>query len=240
MISRGHPGDPEGPAGRHEHESGGDSPGPPGGSGAPSGSGAAGGSGGRSGSGGSGGRGGPGGPGVPGGPGGAPVEAALERALSAARRGDEQAFRTVYRDVQPKLLRYLQSLVGADADDVSSDAWLQISRDLHTFQGDYDRFRGWASIIARNRAIDHIRRAARRPSDPTPVEDLLEVIGQHDTERDALDRVSADRAVALIATLPRDQAEAVLLRVVIGLEAKEVARVLGKRPGAVRDRKSVV
>ena len=38
----------------------------------------------------------------------------------------------------------------------------------------------------------------------------------------------------LIATLPRDQAEAVILRAVIGLDAKAAAHVLGKRPGAVR------
>ncbi|MFE1783577.1 sigma factor-like helix-turn-helix DNA-binding protein, partial [Streptomyces sp. NPDC059506] len=40
--------------------------------------------------------------------------------------------------------------------------------------------------------------------------------------------------VALIAELPRDQAEAVLLRVVVGLDATSTARVLGKRSGAVR------
>ena len=38
----------------------------------------------------------------------------------------------------------------------------------------------------------------------------------------------------MIAALPRDQAEAVLLRVVIGLDAESAAQVLGKRAGAVR------
>jgi RNA polymerase sigma-70 factor (ECF subfamily) len=41
-------------------------------------------------------------------------------------------------------------------------------------------------------------------------------------------------ALELIASLPQDQAEAVLLRAVVGLDAKAAARVLGKRPGAVR------
>jgi RNA polymerase sigma-70 factor, ECF subfamily len=49
-----------------------------------------------------------------------------------------------------------------------------------------------------------------------------------------VDAVATDAALALIARLPRDQAEAVLLRVVVGLDAKAAARVLGKRPGAVR------
>ena len=45
---------------------------------------------------------------------------------------------------------------------------------------------------------------------------------------------STRRAVALIRTLPPDQAEVVMLRVVAGLEPAEVARIIGKSPGAVR------
>jgi RNA polymerase sigma-70 factor, ECF subfamily len=41
-------------------------------------------------------------------------------------------------------------------------------------------------------------------------------------------------ALALISQLPRDQAEVVLLRVVMGLDTAAAARILGKRPGAVR------
>ena len=41
---------------------------------------------------------------------------------------DEDAFRVLYRTVQPGLLRYLRVLVGDDAEDVASEAWLQIAR----------------------------------------------------------------------------------------------------------------
>ena len=40
--------------------------------------------------------------------------------------------------------------------------------------------------------------------------------------------------MALIATLPPDQAEVIMVRVVAGLDVAEVARMLGKRPGTVR------
>ncbi|HLK75737.1 MAG TPA: sigma-70 region 4 domain-containing protein, partial [Streptosporangiaceae bacterium] len=50
----------------------------------------------------------------------------------------------------------------------------------------------------------------------------------------AIDALATDAALALIATLPPDQAEAVLLRAVLGLDARTAAQVLGKRPGAVR------
>jgi len=161
-------------------------------------------------------------------------DAALDEALAAARKGDDDAFRALYRDVQPKLLRYLQVLVGADAEDVASDAWLQIARDLGSFSGNVDGFRGWATTIARNRAMDHLRHQQRRPIVQGTVEDVAEPAGREDTEQAAMDSVATDVALALISRLPRDQAEAVLLRVVVGLDAKAAARVLGKRPGAVR------
>lgn len=46
--------------------------------------------------------------------------------------------------------------------------------------------------------------------------------------------MSTAAALALIGQLPQDQAEAVLLRIVMGLDAAAAGRVLGKRAGAVR------
>lgn len=162
------------------------------------------------------------------------AEGLLEEALRCARAGDGDAFRIVYRELQPKLVRYLSVLVGADADDVTSETWLQIARDLATFQGDWDAFRGWAATIARHRAMDHLRSMRRRPSVPMPVDLLTELADAQDTATQAVDGVSTEAALALIATLPRDQAEAVLLRAVVGLDAKAAGQVLGKRAGAVR------
>jgi DNA-directed RNA polymerase specialized sigma24 family protein len=53
-------------------------------------------------------------------------------------------------------------------------------------------------------------------------------------ERAAHEGISTEQVLALIGALPRDQAEAVLLRVVVGLDGPAAARVLGKWPGAVR------
>lgn len=165
----------------------------------------------------------------------ASAEAAdLSPAVERAQRGDEDAFRLLYRAVQPRLLRYLRALVGDDAEDVASEAWLQIVRDLGSFRGDFDAFRAWTATIARHRGMDHLRHQQRRPTAAAPVELLTDLPGGLDTAIDALDLVSTDAAIALIARLPRDQAEAVLLRVVMGLDAKTAARVVGKRAGAVR------
>lgn len=158
----------------------------------------------------------------------------LDAVLRAALAGDEHAFRVVFRDLHPRLIRYLRALVGPDAEDVAAEAWSQIARDHRSFRGDYDRFRGWASAIARNRAIDLLRRKGRRPEELTPVEEMIDLAGHDRQAQEALDRIVTGDALALITKLPRPMAEAVLLRVVMGMNAKEAGRVLGKSPGAVR------
>ncbi|WP_031083681.1 RNA polymerase sigma factor [Streptomyces sp. NRRL WC-3549] len=162
-------------------------------------------------------------------------DAELTAAVLAAQDGDEDAFRTVYRAVHPRLLGYIRTLVGEpDAEDVASESWLQIARDLGRFSGDADRFRGWAARIARNRSLDHIRMRGRRPAIGGDESELTARPAESDTADEALEALATGRTLDLIAQLPRDQAEAVVLRVVVGLDAKSAARTLGKRPGAVR------
>ena len=161
-------------------------------------------------------------------------ESRLEASLIAARAGNPIAFEAVYRALAPRLARYARGLVGQDAEDVAAEAWLQIVRDLSRFEGDWDAFRGWAARILRNRAIDHLRAQSRRPAGAQALEAVLDLPGPDNTEVAAEEALSTTGAIELIASLPPDQAEAVLLRAVVGLDAKSAGAVLGKRPGAVR------
>lgn len=158
----------------------------------------------------------------------------LGDAVGRAQQGDEAAFALVYRRVQPGLLGYVRGLVGEDAEDVASEAWLEIARDLGRFRGDGAGFRGWTATIARHRALDHLRKQKRRPRPVLLEQDVLQLPGGHDTAARALETLSTEAALKMIGALPREQAEAVLLRVVVGLDGPATARVLGKRPGAVR------
>ncbi|WP_028807862.1 RNA polymerase sigma factor [Streptomyces canus] len=158
----------------------------------------------------------------------------LGAAVASAQEGDETAFAVAYRLVQPGLLGYLRGLVGEDAEDVASDAWLEIARDLGRFRGDGAGFRGWTATIARHRALDHLRRQKVRPRSSALEQDMLDLPGPYSTHDQALESLSTEYALELVRGLPRDQAEAVLLRVVVGLDGPAAARVLGKRPGAVR------
>src|SRR5258708_3008619 len=103
-------------------------------------------------------------------------------------------------------------LAAAAAGDIAPEAWRPAARALHASHGACDGFRGWAATIARPRALDPLRRRSRRPPPiPVPAEDLAGLAAADDTAARALDAVATRAAIALIATLPPDQAEAVLL-----------------------------
>lgn len=156
----------------------------------------------------------------------------LLRALRAAQGGDERGFAMVWRALQPAVLRYLWVVVGEAAEDVASETWLQAARDLDRFSGDVAAFRGWLFRIARHRGIDERRRAGRRREDAVDTPDAG--LSARDAAAEVIESSGTRWALSLIASLPSDQAEAVMLRVVAGLDVAATAAVLGKRSGAVR------
>jgi RNA polymerase sigma-70 factor, ECF subfamily len=160
--------------------------------------------------------------------------AAFGETLADAQAGDQDAFAAIFRDVQPPLLRYLQVIAADAADDIAGDTWLQVIAGLARFRGDERAFRAWVFTIARHRAIDIGRSLARRKT-------LLLRLGETDGRQVtpdaadvALEQLSTRAVLAAIGSLPADQAEIIMLRVVAGLDAPSVAALVGKTPGAVR------
>jgi RNA polymerase sigma-70 factor (ECF subfamily) len=66
------------------------------------------------------------------------------------------------------------------------------------------------------------------------VEELPDWAAPDDVDATVAAILSTTDAIALIRSLPTEQAEAVLLRAVMGLDAKAAGRVLGRSAGAVR------
>jgi RNA polymerase sigma-70 factor (ECF subfamily) len=157
----------------------------------------------------------------------------VDDAVARARSGDESGFRELWRSLQPPLLRYLRVLQCEDPDDVASETWLQVVRDLHKFTGGAEDFRRWLFTVGRHRAIDAARSRNRRPSGAA-ADGLVNVPDATMVEDQVLDGLAIRKAVALVSGLPRDQAEAVALRVLAGLDTTAVAGILGKSSGAVR------
>ncbi|MBI3648955.1 MAG: RNA polymerase sigma factor [Actinobacteria bacterium] len=158
----------------------------------------------------------------------------FEAILAAARTGAEWALVELYRDLHPRVLRYLRTMEPSEAEDLASEAWIDVAAGLGRFEGDERAFRSWGFTIARRRLVDLRRQRGRRNTVPLPREAIVERAGTGNVEEEAMTELGTEEALARIATLPPDQAEVVLLRVLAGLDSGEVARILGKRPGAVR------
>jgi RNA polymerase sigma-70 factor (ECF subfamily) len=158
----------------------------------------------------------------------------FDAVLRAAQRGDERAVAVLYRDVRPGLARYLESREPRAAQDLEGEVWLAVAQGLARFSGGEEPFRAWVFSIARRRLADFRRTAVRRATFAAPMEEVDRPT-HRGPEAIVLEGLSSRAAVDFVeATLPPDQAEVVLLRVLGGLSVNEVAETLGKRPGTVR------
>jgi RNA polymerase sigma-70 factor, ECF subfamily len=163
------------------------------------------------------------------------IGAEFDSVLTAAQAGGEWAFAALYRDLNPRLLRYFGAQAASMAEDLAAETWLAVARGMVSFNGNEDEFRGWLFTIARRRLIQHWRSAGRRPSSPVDPETLLQRPAADNPEATGLSSLSAQEAAAVIvASLPPDQADVVLLRLVAGLDVDRVAKILGKQNGTVR------
>lgn len=166
---------------------------------------------------------------------GRPVtEAAFAATLAAARAGDEEAFARLFREAQPPLLRYLRVLAPEAADDIASETWLRVIARLRAFRGGEDSFRAWLFTIARHKVIDWSRVQGRYRTEPLAEGEFPSRLAAPDAADVALERMSTEATLDMISALPAEQAEIIMLRVVAGLDARHVSRIVGKSPGAVR------
>jgi len=154
--------------------------------------------------------------------------------IQAARDSDDAAWGEIYMEFSAALFGYLRSRAYPEAEDLLGETFYQAVRDVGRFEGSESDFRAWLFTIARHRLIDQRRRSGRRPEQPVPVEDLVGTADSGDVEDEALARLSTDHALRLVATLSDDQQDVVMLRLMADLSIDEVARVLGKSPGAVK------
>jgi RNA polymerase sigma factor (sigma-70 family) len=154
--------------------------------------------------------------------------------LEAARDGSDEAWATIYRWLAPSVLGYLRANGGPEPEDVLSEVFLQVARDVGGFEGDERRFRAWVFTITHHRLIDARRRVARRPVDLMPDPPEPETLVLDDSAERALARVGAEEVRRVLGKLSPDQRAVLLLRVVGELTVDEVARAVGKQPGAVK------
>jgi RNA polymerase sigma factor (sigma-70 family) len=156
----------------------------------------------------------------------------FEGVLAAARAGEEWAWRAIYQDLAPAVLGYLRASGEAEPEDLMGEVFVQLVRDLATFDGGEQQFRAWVFTVAHHRLLDERRRRRRRPVQPAEAVGEQEIGG--DAEEDALARLGETQVRSALSRLSRDQRNVLLLRLLGDLTVHQVARALGKTPGAVK------
>jgi RNA polymerase sigma-70 factor (ECF subfamily) len=155
--------------------------------------------------------------------------------LEGARGGDEGAWAEIYGELAPGVLGYLRGSRAPDPEDTMSEAFLQVARDLHRFDGDWPHFRSWVFTVAHHRLLDAKRHTSRRPVDPVAEPPEPHRPGDGDDAADeALARIGEEEVERVLAKLSRDQRAVLLLRIVGDLSLDQVAEALGKRTGAIK------
>ncbi len=159
----------------------------------------------------------------------------FEATMAAAGRGEEWAITVLYRDVNPQLVAFLRARARDDAEDLASEVWLTLARQMPSFRGDERRWLGFVFLVARRRLNDHWKQRARRRTSPVDADQLADRPALVDVEAAGLARVTTEEAADFVLRiLPRDQADVILLRVMAGLDVGEVAVAIGKRANHVR------
>lgn len=167
-----------------------------------------------------------------------------QRLLADARAGDVEAFAQLFEACRPMIHRIACRLVGPDdGDDVVMETYLKAWRGLARFRGG-SAVSTWLCRIARNCALDHWRRRARRegrtlsaddPQAPAAVSAVPDRRdrgpGQQVEARDL--EAAIDRALAQLSSAQRT---AFLLHEVDGLKYREVAAATGVSTGTVMSR----
>ena len=141
----------------------------------------------------------------------------------SAQRGDREAFAVLYEQMAPVVHGLLLARVRTfDVADLHQDVFALALQRLPSLQ-EPAAFPGWLCSIARNTAVDHLRRRSPDPVEPARTPYAL-----------APHVADARRVLAAIRSLPEAYREPLVLRLVEGLTGPEIAAKTGLTPGSVR------
>lgn len=167
----------------------------------------------------------------------------LDQAVDRARHGDELAFAAIYKAWQPGLYRFVYAREPNVAEDICSEIWVSMAKVLPRFEGGSRELRAWIFSVARRQVAGHRRRSLRRVMVPlfsgSNTDGVPDVSGWSGGLADTEFLVEAEITAAELArkiarVLPEAQADALLLKVLGGLDASEIASVMGKKEATVR------
>ena len=153
-------------------------------------------------------------------------DAAVSRAVIAAKSGDMGAVRFLYVRYKDNVYGYVLSIVreSHEAEDVTQQVFMKLMSSIHRYEPRTVPFMAWMFRVARNVAIDHLRQRRCISCD-----EVFE-------KSRASDDSGQDRRWGLesaLRALPKDQRDVVVLRHLVGLTPLEIAKRMGRTESSI-------
>ena len=157
----------------------------------------------------------------------------FESVLASARTGSARAQERIFTALAPVVQGYLRLQGASEPEDLTSEVFLAVLRNLRSFEGDEPGFRSWVFTIAHRRLLDERRRAVRRPA-AAPLDEAPEQPARDDVERTVVEALGAEQVRRLCERLSDDQRDVLLMRLLGRLTVDEIAALMDRTPGSVK------
>jgi RNA polymerase sigma-70 factor (ECF subfamily) len=167
------------------------------------------------------------------------MEIDLDTLLRQTARGDQTAFKALYDQVSPRVLAFLLQMLGDRhfAEDALQDAMVQVWHNASTFDPGRARASTWIVGIARNRALDQLRKTGRFRE---VLRDGEYSIGQalyrddNDAPEQPLSELTSGRLAHCMEELGDNPAASIRLAYVNGMTFQEIATAQAQSIGTVK------
>lgn len=170
------------------------------------------------------------------------VPVGLEAEVARLRRGDLDALAELVARYQHRLYRYLLRMVHqpAEAEDLFQQTWLRVAGQIRRYDPRRN-FDAWLFTVARNLAIDHLRRLRPESIDSREADEYEKTpAALRDSAPPAIDALIARERTYLLAAaldnLPVLYREVLSLRFEEEMKLEEIAQVLDAPLSTIKSR----
>lgn len=157
----------------------------------------------------------------------------LQELIRKTSQGDRAAFAMLYAQTAAQLFGIASRITRQreDAEEVLQESFVAVWERAGDYDATIGSAIGWLTTIVRHRAIDHVRRRARRPESRSGPEEPLLRLGA----AEGIDRNAEPRALRrCLGELDEQPRRAVLLAYLYGFTRQEIAASLAVPVGTIK------
>ena len=153
--------------------------------------------------------------------------------------GVRNAVAALYETHFERVARYIAVRVGQvdEAQDLASEVFVRALRSAESYKETGAPMEAWIFKIAHNMVVDHLRKRGRRPAS-IPLDDAPPLTGKENPTEAIERKQAADELHKAMQSLSDSQRQVLALRFGSEMSAEEVAKIMGKNAGAVREMQS--